>query len=124
MAPVATPQQIIQSIRARRTPLPLLEPEGCLDRATLAILEKTQTLTITNLTPVYGEGRYGKGPDNGTIRLFTPYAELGAIARLDRTNLNIRLLAPILAQDVIFGFTAGTSGTAPPYRNEDHARRK
>jgi hypothetical protein len=105
----ATPQQIMQAIRARKTPLALLEPEGSLDRATLAALEKTRSLTITNVTPTYAEGRYGKGPSNGPDQVFTPYAELEATAQLDRTNLHIRLFAPILAQDA----TLLTSSTPP-----------
>ena len=98
-APTATPQQIRQAIRARKTPLALLETEGSLDRATLAALGKTRTLNVTNLTLSYGEGRFGKGPSNGADQVFTPYAELEATAQLDRTNLHICLYAPILAQD-------------------------
>ena len=98
-APTATPQQIIECIRARKTPLALLEPEGRLDRATLTALGKTRTLTITNLIPTYAEGRFGKAPSNGPDEIFTPIAELEAIAQLEHTNLQIRLYAPILVQD-------------------------
>ena len=98
-APTATPQQITECIRAHKTPLTLVDPEGGLDRATLAALGKTRTLTVTNLTLSYGEGRFGKGPSNGADQVFTPYAELEATAQLDRTNLHICLYAPILAQD-------------------------
>jgi len=116
-APTATPQQIIQSIRARKTPLAMLEPEGYIDRATLAALEKTRTLTITNLTPFYAEGRYGKGPSNGPDQVFTPYAELEATAQLDRTNLHIRLFAPILAQDVTLLTSPTPAASTPSRRN-------
>src|ERR1035441_1925638 len=49
--------------------------------------------------PTYAEGRYGKGPSNGPDQVFTPYAEVEATAQVDDTNLHIRLMAPILAQD-------------------------
>ena len=83
----------------------MLEPEGYIDHATLASLKKTRTLTVTKVTPIYAEGRYGKGPSDGPDRVFTPYAETEATAQLDRTNLQIRLMAPILAQDAILPAT-------------------
>jgi hypothetical protein len=113
--PTATPQQIIQCIRARKTPLALVDPEGRLDRSTLLALEKTHTLTITNLIPTYAEGRYGKGPSNGPDQVFTPYAELEATAHLGRANLQIRLYAPILAQDAVLR-TSPTPPTPTPGR--------
>jgi hypothetical protein len=99
--PTATPEQIMQSIHARKAPLAILEPEGYIDRATLSGLEKTRTLAITRVTPIYVEGAYGKGPSSGPDQVFTPYAEVEATAQLDRTNLHIRLMAPMLAQDVV-----------------------
>jgi hypothetical protein len=116
-APTATPQQIIECIRAHKTPLALMEPEGRIDRATLAALEKTHTLTITNLTPTYAEGRLGKAPSNGPDQVFTPYAELEATAQLDRTNLQIRLYAPILARDAAFLMSPTRPGSTPNRRN-------
>ncbi len=117
MVPTATPQQIMQSIRARKTPLALLEPEGYIDRATLAALEKTRTLTLLKLTPIYAEGRYGKGPSNGPAQVFTPYAELEATAQLDRTNLHIRLLSPLLAQDAAAPVSTRPPASKPGRRN-------
>ncbi len=105
----------MKSIRARKTPLAFLEPEGYIDRAKLAALEKARALTITNLTPVYAEGGYGKGPSNGPDLVFTPYAELDADAQLDHTKIHIRLLAPILAQDAIL-LTSSTPPTSAPSR--------
>jgi hypothetical protein len=107
--PTATPQQIMQSIRARKTPLAMLEPEGYIDRATLTALEKTRTLTVMKVTPIYTLGSYGKELSNGPDQVFTPYAEVEATAQLDRTNLHIRLLSPLLAQD-----TAALVSTTPP----------
>ena len=107
--PTATPQQIMQSIRARKTPLAMLEPEGYIDRATLTALEKTRTLTVMKVTPIYALGSYGKELSNGPDQVFTPYAEVEATAQLDRTNLHIRLMAPILAQDA-----AALVSTTPP----------
>jgi hypothetical protein len=113
--PTATPQQIMQSIRARKTPLAMLEPEGTIDRATLAVLEKTRTLVVTKVKPTYAEGRYGKGPSNGPDQVFTPYAEVEATAQVDDTNLHIRLMAPILAQDATL-LTYPTSPASTPNR--------
>lgn len=90
-------------------------PEGSLDYATLGVLENTRTLTITNLTLTYAEGCYGKGPSTGPDQIFTPYAELEAAAQLDRTNLHIRLLAPILARDA-----AALTSAAPPASRSNH----
>jgi hypothetical protein len=116
-APTATPQQIIECIRARKTPLALLEPEGRLDRATLTALGKTRTLTITNLIPTYAEGRFGKAPSNGPDEIFTPIAELEAIAQLEHTNLQIRLYAPILVQDAAFLMSPARPVSMPSRRN-------
>ena len=116
-APTATPQQIIECIRARKTPLIPLDPEGGIDLATLAALGKTRTLTITNLTLYYGLGRFGKGPSNGPHQFFTPDAELEATAQLERTNLQIRLYAPILAQDAALLTSSTQPGSTPNRRN-------
>jgi len=119
-APTASPQQIQQSIRARKTPLVPLEPEGRIDRTTLAALEKTRTLTVTNLVLSYAEGRYGKGPSYGPDQVFTPYAELEATAQLDQTNLQVRLLAPALAQDAAFLTSPRTTARSHHPSNGPH----
>jgi len=116
-APTATPQQIMQSIRARKTPLAMLEPDGYIDRVTLTALEKTRTLTIVKVIPIYCLGSFGKGPINGPDQVFTPYAEVQATAQLDRTNLHIRLLAPILAQDASALVSTAPPASTPGQRN-------
>jgi hypothetical protein len=116
-APTATPQQITECIHAHRTPLTQLDPEGGLDRAMLAASGKTRTLNVTNLTLSYSEGRFGKGPSNGADQVFTPYAELEATAQLDRTDLHIRLYAPILAQDATLLTSPTPPASAPKRRN-------
>lgn len=96
---VAPSEQIIACIKARKAPL-TLTADGSVDWDKLNALTKTSKLTITLITPIYTEGRYGdtsEGADaSGDV---APYAELECIADLGVTNVHARLLAPILSVD-------------------------
>lgn len=92
-------EQIIECIRAQKTPM-AVTADGSMDWAKLKSLATAHSLTVTNITPVYAEGEFGgTSEENDPDRYFTPYAELDCIAELGDTNINVRLLSPILATD-------------------------
>ena len=97
---VASPQQIIACIRAFKTPSP---PNG--DEpdyfGRIKSLAKAKQITITQITPYYGEGIYGDAPINGEHpRIVTPIAELEAVADFGNSNTTVRLISPILSSEV------------------------
>jgi len=97
--PTATPQQITACIRVFKTPTP---PNG--DESDyfgrIKNLAKARKLTITKITPFYGEGIYGETPTNGEpSKIVTPIAQLDAVADYGNSNVDVRLLAPILSSD-------------------------
>jgi hypothetical protein len=70
------------------------------DFARLRKLATATKLTVTKITPYYGEGMFGEAPANDVPPEFiTPFAELEAMAELNNTNTIVRLLCPILADD-------------------------
>ncbi|MGO8838027.1 MAG: hypothetical protein ACLQQ0_11445, partial [Limisphaerales bacterium] len=85
-SPTASAQQIIACIRALKTPSP---PDGE-ERdyfKRIKNLAKVTKLTITKVTPYYGEGVYGEAPTNNEpSRLVTPIAELEAVADFGNSN--------------------------------------
>lgn len=96
-SPTATPQQIMACIRAFKTPTP---PNG--DEpdyfGRIKNLAKARRLTITEITPYYGEGIYGEAPTNGEpSKIVTPIAQLEAVADFGHSNTTVKLLAPILS---------------------------
>ena len=96
-SPTATPQQIIACIRAFKTPSP---PNGDEPNyfGRIKNLAKARKLTITKITPYYGEGIYGELPTNGEpSKVVTLIAQLEAIADLGNSNADVKLLAPILS---------------------------
>ena len=95
--PTASPQQIIACIRAHKTiVLPNGEEENYFAR--LKTLASAKKLTITKITPCYGEGVFGEVPTNDVPPEFvTPLAELEAVAEFGNSNMPVRLLSPILA---------------------------
>lgn len=99
-SPVASPQQIIACIRAFKTPSP---PNG--DEpdyfGRIKNLAKAKKITITKITPYYGEGIYGEAPTNGELpKMVTPIAELEAVADFGNSNATVRLMSPILSSEV------------------------
>jgi len=70
------------------------------DFARLRELAMATKLTVTKIIPYYGEGMFGDAPANDVPPQFiTPFAELEAVAELNNTNIAVRLLCPILADD-------------------------
>jgi hypothetical protein len=70
------------------------------DFARLRELATTTKLTVTKITPFYGEGMFGDLPTNDVPPEFvTPFAELEAVAELKNTNIAVRLLCPIIADE-------------------------
>lgn len=97
--PLASPEQMTQSIRAHKTVL-ALTGDGSMDWAKLKALSTARKVTITKITPYYGEGRYGEeATDNGPKREISPLAEMEVMAELEHSNLTVRMLGPILARD-------------------------
>jgi hypothetical protein len=96
---VASPQQIIACIRACKTPVvPGDKPDYF---ARVKSLAKAKALTITKITPYYGEGVYGEAPTNGEpSKIITPIVVLEAIADFGSSNATVRLFSPILSSEV------------------------
>ena len=98
---IASPQQIIACIRAFKTPSP---PNG--DESDyfgrIKNFAKAKKLTITKITPYYGEGVFGEVPTNDVPCKFAmPFAELEAVVDFGNSNATVRLLSPILSSEVI-----------------------
>jgi hypothetical protein len=96
----ASPEQIIACIRAFKTPSP---PKG--DEpdyyGRIKNLGKAKMLTITKVTPFYGEGIYGQVPTNGELlSIVLPIAQLDAVADFGDSNAAVRLLSPIISSEV------------------------
>jgi hypothetical protein len=103
---IARPDQIIACIRAFKTPVPPEHDEPDYF-GRLKILAKATRFIITKITPYYSEYGYGEIPkDNEPSKFVTPVAELDVVAELEHTNVNFRLVSPILAVDAArFSFT-------------------
>jgi hypothetical protein len=96
---IATPGQIIACIRAHKIfVLPNADEETYSER--IKALSKANKLTITKITPFYGEGIYGETPkDDEPPKWVVPVAELEAVADFGNTNAVLRMLSPILSSD-------------------------
>ena len=96
----ATPQETIACIRAFKTPiLPNGEEPDYFAR--VKTMAKAKKLTISKLTPYYGEGVYGEEPTNNRRPSWVmPVAYLEATATFGTSNATIRLYSPILSSDV------------------------
>jgi len=96
----ASPEQIIQCIRAYKTPLTPNDDEASPYFAGIKKLANAKKFTVTKITPYYSEGVFGNMPTNyETPEFVAPYAELEAVADFGNSNLTVRLFAPILATD-------------------------
>jgi hypothetical protein len=95
----AKPSQIIECIKAFKTPL---VPEGQdLDFfGRIRKVEKASKLTITRVTPYYMEGRFGETRrEDSSPQFLTPVAELAATAKLETGDVAVRLFVPLLSND-------------------------
>jgi hypothetical protein len=96
---IASPQQIIHCIRARRVVVfPNRNEATYFER--VKSLAKAKTLTITKITPYYGDGVFGEVPTDGEPKKFAPFAELDAVADFGTSNATVRLCSPILSSEV------------------------
>jgi hypothetical protein len=97
--PTASQQQIIACMQAHKTiVLPNLAEEDYFAR--LRTLARAKKLTITKITPYYGEGIFGEIPTNDApCEFVTPFAELQAVADFGDSNAAVRLVAPILSSE-------------------------
>jgi hypothetical protein len=97
---IASPQEIIHCIKAHKTiVLPNVDEEDYFAR--LKKLASAKKLTITKITPYYGEGMFGEVPTNDVpCKFATPFAELEAVADFGGSNATIRLVSPILSSEV------------------------
>jgi hypothetical protein len=99
-SPTASPQQIINCIRAQKTiVLPNPDEEAYFQR--IKVLANAKTFTITKITPYYSEGIFGEVQTNAAPPEFvTPLAELEAVADFGNSNATVRLLSPIISSEV------------------------
>jgi hypothetical protein len=96
----ASPQEIIQCIRGYKTVLVPADEEGNYF-AQVREVARARRLSITHVTPYYGDGMLGEEPrDNEPSRYVRPVAILGATADLGTNAAFVKLYAPILAADV------------------------
>jgi len=97
--PIASQQQIIACMQAHKTiVLPNLVEEDFFGR--LRALARAKKLTITKITPYYGEGILGEIPSNDApCEFVTPFAELEAVADFGGSNAAVRLVVPILSSE-------------------------
>ena len=96
---IASPQQIIACIRAHKIiVIPNAGEKKYFER--IKTLANAKKFTITKITPCYMEGMYGEMPkDNEPAKFVAPWAELEAVADFGDTNMNVRLVSPILSTD-------------------------
>jgi hypothetical protein len=99
--PLATSRQIIACIRGYRVIVIPKNGDESHYFACLKHLSKARKLTITKITPYYGEGVFGEmPPDNEPPKFVTPLAELEAVADFGNSNVTVRLLSPIVSSDL------------------------
>jgi len=98
--PTASLQEISQCIKAHKAiVLPNADEEDYFSR--LTALANAKKITITKITPVYGEGVFGNVPTNDVpCKFATPFAELEATADFGTSNAAFRLVSPILSSEV------------------------
>jgi hypothetical protein len=96
----ASPQAIISCIRAHQAAvIPAHDEQGFFRR--VKELGRAKKLTITRITPYYGEGIYGEDPpDNERSKCVTPTAILEAVATFGTNSASLQLSVPILSSDV------------------------
>jgi hypothetical protein len=94
----ASPDDIIRCIRLHKAiVMPNFQPD---DFIWLRNLARAKNLTITKITPYYGEGMFGEMPANDLPDGFaTPFAVLEGIADFGTSNAPVKLLSPILSSE-------------------------
>ena len=96
----ASPEEIVHCIREHKT-IVLPNPDEVDYFARLKKLANARKLTITRITPYYGEGVFGEVPTNDVpCKFATPLAELEAITDLGNGNAPVRIISPIISSEV------------------------
>ena len=95
---LASLDEMTRCIRAHKAiVLPTFKED---DFARLRQLATATKLTVNRITPFYVEWIFGDAPTNDAPPEFaTPIAELDAVAEFNNTNMTVRLLCPILAEE-------------------------
>ena len=97
---VASPQEIIQSIRAHKA-IVQPDPDEVDYFARLRLLENAKKLIITKVSLFYGDGLFGETSTNGeSSKIVVPVAELEGLAEFDNSNATVRILSPVLSSEV------------------------
>ncbi|HVU06955.1 MAG TPA: hypothetical protein VHG89_00260 [Verrucomicrobiae bacterium] len=99
LRPVASPQQIIACIRARKLTVLPDGKDGGNYFARINSLSKAEKFTITKVTPYYKIGSFFETNDLEMSKYDVPVAELEAVADFGTSNVAVRLFSPILAPD-------------------------
>jgi len=96
----ASLQQIITCLREHKTiVIPTPDDEAYFQE--VKALADAKKITITKITPCYGEGRFGEDPpDREMPNIVAPFAELDAVADFGGSNVTVRIVSPILASEV------------------------
>jgi hypothetical protein len=90
--------EIIACLRAQKAiVLPNNDEEKYFER--IKWLANATKVTITKVTPYYGEGILGDTNDI-PAKVVSPYAEIEAIADLENTNVPFQFVSPIIASDM------------------------
>ena len=90
--------EIISCLRAQKIiVLPNGDEEKYFER--IKWLANAAKLTITKITPYYGEGILGD-TNESPPKVVSPYAELEAVADLGDTNVTFQFVSPIVASDM------------------------
>ena len=96
----ATPQETIRCIRGFKTVL-VPGDEGADYYAQVKEVARARKLTVTQVTPYYGEGMLGEEPrGDEPPKHVRPIAILGATADFGTNTMFIRIYVPILGADV------------------------
>jgi hypothetical protein len=67
----------------------------------LRALANSKKLTITKITPYYGEGLYSESATNDSApKWIVPIAELEGLAELEGSNVAVRIFAPLSTSEV------------------------
>jgi hypothetical protein len=96
----ASPEEIVRCIRGGKTVLVPADEEGNY-LAQVRDVARAKRITITHVTPHYGEGVIGEElPENQPAKCVRPTVILGCTADCGTNAVFVQIYAPILASDV------------------------
>jgi hypothetical protein len=92
-------EEIVSCLRTQKTiVLPDGDEETYFER--IKSLATAKKLTVTKITPYYGEGVFGDTNEDYPPQFVSPYAELEAMADFGNSNAVVRMVAPIISSDL------------------------